>query len=79
MLAQLGNSADCDLTAARVRAEYLYARKFSLADAAHVAFAEATTDVFISCDGRLVWKCRRENISVVAMNPVGFAIEEDLK
>ena len=79
VLERLGTAAECDVAAARARAEELRARKFGLADAAHVAFAEATTDVFISCDDRLVKKCRREKVAVTTMNPVEFTIVEDLK
>lgn len=76
---RLGATAECDLAAARVRADYLHARKFGVADAAHVAFAEATADVFISCDDRLVKKCRREKVAVTTMTPTEFTIAEDLK
>ncbi len=79
VLEKLGTAAECDGAAARVRAEDLHAKKFGLADAAHVAFAEATTDFFISCDDRLVRKCRRTKVTVRAKNPVEFTIEEDLK
>jgi len=79
VLERLGTAAECDVAAARARSEGLRARKFGLADAAHVAFAEATTDVFISCDDRLVKKCRREKVAVTTMNPVEFTIVEDLK
>jgi predicted nucleic acid-binding protein len=75
----LGATAECDLAAARARADYLHARKFGVADAAHVAFAEATADVFISCDDRLVKKCRREKVAVTTMTPTEFTIAEDLK
>ena len=79
VLESLGTTAECDVAAARARAEYLHARKFGLADAAHVAFAEATADIFISCDDRLVKKCRREKVVVTTLNPVEFTIAEDLK
>jgi predicted nucleic acid-binding protein len=79
VLERLGTTAKCDVAAARARAEYLHARKFGLADAAHVAFAEATADVFISCDDRLVKKCRREKVTVTTMTPTEFTITEDLK
>ena len=79
VLERLGTAAECDVAAARARAEELHARKFGPADAAHVAFAEATADVFISCDDRLVKKCRREKVAVTTMNPVEFTIAEDLK
>jgi predicted nucleic acid-binding protein len=79
VLANLGTAAECDTAAARVRAEYLHSRKFGIADAAHVAFAEATADVFITCDDRLARKCRRENVGVTTLNPVEFTIAEDLR
>jgi predicted nucleic acid-binding protein len=79
VLERLGTRTQCDVAAARARAEELHARKFGLADAAHVAFAEATADVFISCDDRLVKKCRREKVAVNTMTPVEFTLAEDLK
>lgn len=79
MLERLGTAAECDIAVARARAEALHAKKFGLADAAHVAFAEATADVFLSCDDRLVKKCRRGKVVVTTMNPVEFTLAEDLK
>lgn len=79
VLETLGTTAECDVTATRARAEALHSRKFGLADAAHVAFAEAAADFFISCDDRLVKKCRREKVTVTAMNPVEFTVAEELK
>lgn len=79
VLERLGIRAECDIASARARAETLHARTLGLADAAHVAFAEATADVFISCDERLVKKCRREKVAVTTMNPVEFTLAEDLK
>jgi len=74
-----GVRVTCDLSKVRVRAECLYSIKFGLADAAHVAFAEGTSDFFISCDDRLLKKCRRNNVGVVVMNPVEFSIKEGLR
>jgi len=79
VLENLGTAAECDGAAARVRAEYLHSRKFGIADAAHVAFAEATADFFITCDDRLARKCRREKVGVTTLNPVEFTIAEDLR
>ena len=79
VLEKLGTTAACDMAATRARAEDLHARKFGIADAAHVAFAEATADIFISCDERLIRKCRREKVRVTAVNPVEFTRAEDLK
>ncbi len=79
ILEKLGTAAQCDLAAARARAEDLHSRNFGIADAAHVAFAEATVGFFLSCDDRLVRKCRRDKLTVTAMNPVEFTIAENLK
>ena len=79
VLERLGTAADCDVAAARARAENLHFRQFGIADAAHVAFAEAAADFFISCDDRLVKKCKREKLRVPTVNPVEFTIAEDLK
>ena len=78
-LERLGTAADCDVAAARARAENLHFRQFGIADAAHVAFAEAAADFFISCDDRFVKKCKREKVRVPTVNPVEFTIAEDLK
>ncbi len=79
VLEKLGTAAECDMAATRARAEYLHSRKFGVADAAHVAFAEASADVFITCDDGLARKCRREKVGVTTLNPVDFTIAEDLK
>jgi predicted nucleic acid-binding protein len=79
VLENFGTAAKCDAAVTRARAEFLHARKFGIADAAHVAFAEATADVFITCDDRLARKCRREKVGVITVNPVEFTVAEDLK
>ena len=79
VLEKLGAKAECDVGETRARAEDLRAKKFGIADAAHVAFAEATADFFITCDDRLLKKCKKEKIKVTALNPVGFVSAEDLK
>ena len=63
----------------RARAEELCALQFGTADAAHVAFAEAQADIFISCDIKLLKKCQRHNILIETLNPVEFSIREDLR
>lgn len=79
VLETLGTVAECDMAATRARAEYLHSRKLGIADAAHVAFAEATAEVFITCDDRLAKKCRREKVGVATVNPVEFIIAEELR
>lgn len=68
-----------DLTKVRNRAEYLYSSKFGVADAAHIAFAEQSSDYFISCDDKLLQKSKRIKINVLTANPVNFCIKEDIK
>jgi predicted nucleic acid-binding protein len=79
VLEKLGTMYECDLTAARARAGYLHSRKFGTGDAAHVALAEATADFFITCDDRLLRRCKREKVAIISMNPIEFTIAEDLK
>ena len=57
LLHRYGTTPSCDLSSVRKRAEALHTRRFGIADAAHVAFAEATADVFITCDDRLLRQC----------------------
>ena len=59
MLNNLGVNPSCNLWKVRERAEYFVSLKFGIADAAHLAFAEATADVFITCDDKLLKKCKR--------------------
>ncbi len=79
LLKRLGTEARCDVTKVRNRAEDLHSKSFGVADAAHVAFSEATADYFISCDDRLLKKCRKIAPQVNPRNPVEFCIEKDLK
>lgn len=64
---------------ARQRANELYALKFGVVDAAHLAYAEQIADVFITCDDRLLKKYKKISSSLVAMNPIEFIILEDLQ
>ena len=79
LLDKYGTNITCDLQRARERAEELHSLKFGIADAAHLAFAEAGADFFISCDDKLLKKCRRVNLSVVTINVVEFCVKEDLR
>jgi predicted nucleic acid-binding protein len=79
LLHRYGTNPSCDLLAVRKRAEVLHSRRFGIADAAHVAFAEATADVFITCDDRLLRQCRRTLVSLRVMSPIDFCLAEDLR
>jgi predicted nucleic acid-binding protein len=79
LLHRYGINPSCDLSSVRQRAEALHARRFGVADAVHVTFAEATADVFITCDDRLLRQCRRASVRVRAMSPIDFCLAEDLR
>jgi predicted nucleic acid-binding protein len=52
---------------------------FGIADAAHVAYAERMADVFITCDDKLLKKCKNNSLAILAMNPIEFLVYEDLQ
>ncbi|MBM4309574.1 MAG: hypothetical protein FJ119_01315 [Deltaproteobacteria bacterium] len=78
LLKKYSKEAKGDIRKMKARAEHLHAQTFGVADAAHIAFAEATADYFISCDDRLLKKCRRHGVEVVAVSPVEFVSSEDV-
>ena len=78
LLRRYGKKCTADPSKTRARAEEFYAKSFGVADAAHAAFAETSADVFISCDDKLIKKCNTVEVDVLAMNPVEFAMSEDL-
>lgn len=67
MLNNLGMNSSCNLRKVRERAEYFVSLKLGIADAAHLAFAEATADVFITCDDKLLKKSKRNNIKIQSL------------
>ena len=78
ILNQYGKEQVCEISQVKARAEQLHIKGFGIADAAHIAFAEASSDVFISCDDKLLKKCHKSHIIIPALNPVAFAIQEEL-
>ncbi len=78
-LEQLGVKHNIDKKAARMRAEEFSRQGIGPADAAHLAFAEATKAAFISCDDKLIKKCSKISIDVWAGNPIAFCNKEELK
>ncbi|MDI6736432.1 MAG: hypothetical protein QME42_09640 [bacterium] len=79
LLDKYGVKPPCNLNEIRKRAEHLCLLKFGIADAAHIAFAEATADFFITCDDRLLKKCNKSEVNVEVMNPGSFCLREDLR
>ena len=70
---------NCNTDIVRARAEELYRLKCGVADSAHIAYAESTADYFITCDDKLLKRCRRYNVAISVFNPVEFVMKEDLK
>ncbi len=79
LLTSVGKRLAVDLPQAQRRAEILHSQGFGPVDAAHVAYAEATSDFFITCDDKLLKRCRRIVPSLHALNPVEFSITEELR
>ncbi len=79
LLEKYGKKKSFQLKEVQRRAEELYTLKFGVADAVHVAFAEKSSDYFITCDDKLLKKYRKMNFSLSVMDPVEFCVKEDLK
>ena len=80
ILDKYGIDKRVNLKNVRKRSEELFNKyKFGVADAAHVAFAEALEADFISCNDRLLKKCKKCNIEIWCGNPIDFCLKEDLK
>lgn len=72
-------STDCNRDKIRTRAELLCAAGFGVADAAHVAYAEATADFFITCDDKLLKRCKLTDTKIIACSPIEFVSQEVLE
>ena len=64
---------------ARIGEGTIVMRGFGVADAAHVAFAEECGAKFITCDDRLIKKCKKHNIRVWCDNPMMFCLTEKIQ
>lgn len=78
ILDQIGSRIQVDLAQARQRAMTLTERGLGPADAAHLAFAEASGASFVTCDDRLLRQCRRVGCAIWCGSPVAFCAEEKL-
>lgn len=79
LLSNLGELITIKYAETRERAEELVDINFGVADAAHVAFAERAAASFLSCDDRLIAKCKKHSINTWCGNPVAYCEEEGLK
>lgn len=78
-LRRIGHRVEVDLSRTRERAEHLTDQGLGPADAARLAFAEATGADFVSCDDRLLRQCSRMQSDTWSGTPVAFCEKEDLK
>jgi predicted nucleic acid-binding protein len=78
-LNRFGTSPRWNMKKIRERAEHLFSLKFGLADAAHLAFAENSGDIFITCDDKILKKAVKNNVKILTINPIEFCIKENLK
>jgi predicted nucleic acid-binding protein len=76
---RFGVPLEIDKTLTRKRADELISWGFGPADAAHVAFAEAGKAFFITCDDKLLKKCKKHGMTLWCGSPVHFCAEENLK
>lgn len=79
LLSAYGIRSDYDLDKVRKRAEELISYNFGTADAVHLAFAERSSDYFITCDDKLIKRSKRMKLDIIVTNPVEFCITEELK
>lgn len=79
LLRKYGKKVSFQMDKIRKRAEELYALNFGVADSIHLAFAEVSSDYFITCDDKLLRKYSKLNFSLSVLNPVGFCQKENLK
>ncbi len=79
IVTHLGDQIKTDPHATRIRAEGLVRSGFGIADAAHVAYAEAGGADFITCDDKLLKKSIKSDISIWSGDPLQFCSKENLK
>ena len=79
LLNQIGQRLSFDLIDVRGQAETLVAQGLGLADAAHLAFAEAAAADFVTCDDRLLRQCRRLPSTYWCGSPLALCEKENLR
>ncbi len=79
LIDELGTKPAYDLPPVRKRAEALSNAGMGVADAAHVAFAEAAQADFVTVDDRLIKQCKRMQVSVWFGSPLAYCDKENLR
>ncbi len=68
-----------DMSKVRKRGEELHEAGLGVADAVHVAFAEASSDYFVTCDDKLAKKCKKFDVEMKVVTPMEFCAKEVLR
>lgn len=79
LLDQTGQRVSVNVDEVRARAEVLVEQGLGLADAAHLAFAEAISADFVTCDDRLLRQCQRVQTEVWYGTPLALCEKENLQ
>lgn len=79
LLERLGTETPFDLSSTRQRAETLAGMGMGVADAAHVAFAEAAQADFVTVDDQLLKQCNRWVTSIWCGSPLIYCEKENLR
>lgn len=79
LLRNIGSEVIVDVSGVRERAEELLQQGLGTADAAHVAFAEATESDFVSVDDRLLRQLQRVRPQIWCGTPMAYCDKEDLE
>jgi predicted nucleic acid-binding protein len=79
LLKHWGTSPPFDFPLTRQRAEQLVDLGLGVADAAHLAFAEAALADFVSVDDRLLKLCHRIKATIWCGTPLAYCDKEDLR
>jgi hypothetical protein len=74
-----GRFIETNLNDVKMRADEFIRRGLGIADAAHVAFAESQNADFISCDDKLLQKCKKMKIRIWTGTPIAFCEKENLQ
>lgn len=79
ILDNYGETIKVNMAEARCKADQLFESGFGVADAAHVAFAEAAMADFVTCDDRLLKRCLKSNLNIWCGDPLQYCLKEDIK
>ncbi len=79
LLDNFGKLVKVDMAEACIKAQQLFDNGFGVADAAHVAFAEAAGANFVTCDDRLLKRCLKSDLKIWCGDPLQFCLKENLK